>query len=182
LDGLETDGMFSSPRPVVGSPLGLIASTIPVARRPKLGAVGAGPAGSSLTVGPGLAAGEAGLGRYPQRAAVPGVAAQRGGPPSVRAQRRGRHALLAHWLTWAARCRIPAFVKLARTIRTVYLPAIHAGLRLNASNAIAKSTNTKLRVLIRVAFGYRDTDALIAMAMLARGGICPRLPGRPAAA
>jgi hypothetical protein len=30
-------------------------------------------------------------------------------------------------------------------------------------------------------FGYRDTDALIAMAMLERGGLCPPLPGRAAA-
>ena len=44
-----------------------------------------------------------------------------------------------------------------------------------------ESTNTKLRLLMRVAFGYRDTDALIAMAMLDRGGLCPPLPGRAAA-
>lgn len=44
---------------------------------------------------------------------------------------------------------------------------------LKVSNAIAESTDTKLRVLMRAAFGYRDTDGLIAMAMLARGGICP---------
>jgi len=90
-------------------------------------------------------------------------------------------ALLSHWLTWALRCRIPAFVKLARSIKANYLPALHDALRLKVSNAIAESTNTKLRVLMRVAFGYRDTGALIAMAMLARGGICPRLPGRAAA-
>ena len=89
-------------------------------------------------------------------------------------------ALLRHWLVWASRCRIAPFVKLARSIRA-RLPGIHATLRTGLSNAIVESTNTKLRLLMRVAFGYRDTDALIAMAMLDRGGLCPPLPGRAAA-
>jgi len=83
-------------------------------------------------------------------------------------------ALLAHWLAWAARCQIPAFVKLARTIRTTYLTALHATLRLKVSNAIAESTNTKLRVLMRVAFGYRDTEALIAQQRCWTGAVCAR--------
>ncbi len=41
--------------------------------------------------------------------------------------------------------------------------------------------NTKIRLLQRVAFGYRDPEALIAMAMLDLGGCCPDLPGRAAA-
>jgi len=89
-------------------------------------------------------------------------------------------ALLRHWLGWASRCRIEPFVKLARSIRA-RLPGIHATLQTGLSNAIVESTNTKLRLLMRVAFGYRDTDALIAMAMLDRGGLCPPLPGRAAA-
>lgn len=46
------------------------------------------------------------------------------------------------------------------------------------SNALLESTNTKIRVLTRVAFGFRSPEALIAMAMLAVGGCCPELPGR----
>ncbi len=46
------------------------------------------------------------------------------------------------------------------------------------SNALAESTNTKIRVLTRVAFGFRSSEGLIAMAMLAVGGACPDLPGR----
>jgi hypothetical protein len=38
--------------------------------------------------------------------------------------------------------------------------------------------NAKIRVLTRVAFGFRSPEALIAMAMLAVGGCCPPLPGR----
>jgi transposase len=86
-------------------------------------------------------------------------------------------ALLRHWLAWASRCRIDAFVELARKIRRHRVP-IEAALRSVTSNALVESTNTKIRVLTRMAFGFRSPEALIAMAMLAVGGCCPDLPGR----
>ena len=86
--------------------------------------------------------------------------------------------LLAGWLSWAKRSRLPAFVKLAATIGR-YLPLIHHTLDHGLSNALAEATNTHLRVLTRRAYGYHSPDALIAMAMLTRGGLCPPLPGRP---
>lgn len=46
------------------------------------------------------------------------------------------------------------------------------------SNALIESTNTKLRVLHRMAFGFRQPEHLIALALLDRGGYCPPLPGR----
>ena len=49
------------------------------------------------------------------------------------------------------------------------------------SNALIESTNTKIRLLMRMAFGFTNTDALIALAMLALGGYRPNLPGRAAA-
>ena len=82
-----------------------------------------------------------------------------------------------HWLAWPSRCRIPAFVELARKIRRHRIP-IEAALRSGTSNALIESTNTKIRVLTRVAFGFRSPEALISMAMLAVGGCCPALPGR----
>ena len=85
--------------------------------------------------------------------------------------------LLAHWLNWASHCRIEPFVELARKIRR-HRVAIEEALRSGTSNALLESTNTKIRVLTRVAFGFRSPDALIAMAMLAVGGVCPNLPGR----
>ena len=85
--------------------------------------------------------------------------------------------LLAHWLNWASHCRIEAFVELARKIRR-HRGAIEEALRSGTSNALVESTNTKIRVLTRIAFGFRSPDALIAMAMLAVGGVCPDLPGR----
>ena len=46
------------------------------------------------------------------------------------------------------------------------------------SNALVESTNTKLRLLTRMAYGFREPEHLIALAMLDRGGYCPSLPGR----
>jgi transposase len=85
--------------------------------------------------------------------------------------------LLDAWLVWARRCRIPAFVRLAKTI-SAHRAAIQAALTEWLSNALVESTNTKIRLLTRVAFGFRSPDALIALAMLSVGGLCPPLPGR----
>jgi len=46
------------------------------------------------------------------------------------------------------------------------------------SNALVESTNTKIRLLARVAFGFHSPQALIGLAMLSLGGLCPPLPGR----
>ena len=89
-------------------------------------------------------------------------------------------ALLERWLQWARRCRIPSFVKLAKTI-TNHRVGIEAALTHGLSNARVESVNTKLRLLTRIAFGFRSPDALIALAMLDLGGLCPPLPGRAAA-
>ena len=92
---------------------------------------------------------------------------------------RGRRAmrLLDAWLIWARRCRLPSFVKLAASI-TAHRPDIEAALTHELSNARVESVNTKLRLLTRIAFGFRSPHALIALAMLSLGGLCPPLPGR----
>jgi transposase len=89
-------------------------------------------------------------------------------------------ALLKVWLAWASRSKLEAFVELARSIRN-HRAAIEAALVHGLTNARVESVNTKIRLLQRVAFGYRDPEALIAMAMLDLGGCCPDLPGRAAA-
>ena len=89
-------------------------------------------------------------------------------------------ALLKVWLAWASRSKLEAFVELARSIRN-HRAAIEAALVHGLTNARVESVNTKIRLLQRVAFGYRDPEALIAMAMLDLGGCCPYLPGRAAA-
>lgn len=85
--------------------------------------------------------------------------------------------LLDDWLAWARRCRIPSFVKLARSIRD-HRDGIEAALQNELSNARVESINTKLRLITRVAFGFKSPDALIGLAMLSLGGCCPPLPGR----
>ena len=85
--------------------------------------------------------------------------------------------LLAAWLRWAARSKLEPFVKLARSIRR-HLHAIHNMLDTGLSNALIEASNTQLRLLTRQAFGYHSAEALIAMATLRRGGLCPPLPGR----
>ena len=92
---------------------------------------------------------------------------------------KGVHALtmLEGWLAWARRCRIPAFVELGRKIKGTST-GIEAAMLHNLSNALIESTNTKLRVLHRMAFGFRQPEHLIALALLDRGGYCPPLPGR----
>lgn len=87
-------------------------------------------------------------------------------------------ALLDRWLAWAQRCRIDAFVKLGRTIRR-HRAAINQTLTSGTGNALVESTNTKLRVIHRRAYGFRTPEAMIALGMLALGGLCPALPGRP---
>ena len=92
---------------------------------------------------------------------------------------KGRRSLtmLKAWLAWAARSRIPAFVELGRRIRK-NLAGIEAALVHDLSNALIESTNTKLRLLTRVAYGFKEPEHLIALALLDRGGYCPPLPGR----
>ena len=88
----------------------------------------------------------------------------------------GKEAL-DRWISWARRCRIPAFVELQRRIVT-HRRAIDAALDSGLSNALIESTNTKIRLITRVAFGFHGPEPLIALAMLSLGGHPPVLPGR----
>jgi len=86
-------------------------------------------------------------------------------------------ALLERWLKWARRCRLAPFVKLARTI-TDQRPGILAAIEHGLSNARIEAINTQIRLITRRAFGFHSPKALIALAMLTLGGLCPPLPGR----
>jgi transposase len=89
---------------------------------------------------------------------------------------QGKQAL-DRWLAWAQRSRITVFVELGRKIKR-HLTAIHATLEHGLSNGLIESVNTKIRLITRIAFGFKDPDALIALAMLTLGGYRPPLPGR----
>jgi len=84
---------------------------------------------------------------------------------------------LDRWLSWAQRSRIPVFVELQRRV-VDHRAAIEAMMDSGLSNGLIESTNTKIRLLTRIAFGFHGPKPLIALAMLALRGHCPRLPGR----
>ncbi|MGA8993359.1 MAG: ISL3 family transposase [Nocardioidaceae bacterium] len=88
------------------------------------------------------------------------------------------HDALDRWLGWATRSRIEPFVLLAARIRK-HRQAILAAIEHGLSNGLIESANTKIRLITRIAFGFRSPEALIALAMLNLGGHKPFLPGRP---
>jgi len=88
----------------------------------------------------------------------------------------GRVAL-DRWIEWARRSRIPAFVHLQRRIVT-HRAAIDIALDTGLSQDLVESTNTKIRLLTRIAFGFHGYQPLVALALLALGAHPPRLPGR----
>lgn len=88
-----------------------------------------------------------------------------------------RIELLDAWLRWACRSKLAPFVTLARRIRD-YREDIANTLTHKLSNARVESINTKIRLLIRIAFGFKSVEALMALVMLHLGGYDIPLPGR----
>ncbi|MEZ0069422.1 transposase [Streptacidiphilus sp. MAP12-20] len=89
----------------------------------------------------------------------------------------GTAEALQNWVSWARRCRLEPFVKLQRSI-VKHWDAITAAADHRLSNGLVESMNTKIRLITRTAFGFKDPTALIALAMLSLGGHRPHLPGR----
>ena len=85
--------------------------------------------------------------------------------------------LLEAWLKWARRSRIQPFVKLASRI-TEQRERVEAAFITGLSNARVEQINTQIRLIIRRGFGFHSDQAVIALAMLTLGGLCPPLPGR----
>jgi transposase len=85
--------------------------------------------------------------------------------------------LLEAWLQWARRCRLEPFRKLARRISEPR-QRVEAAITANLSNARVEQINTQIRLIMRRGFGYHSEDAVIALAMLSLGGLCPSLPDR----
>jgi transposase len=52
------------------------------------------------------------------------------------------------------------------------------GMTSTSSPGLQITTNTKIRLITRIAFGFHSAEALIALAMLTLGGHRPPLPGR----
>lgn len=85
--------------------------------------------------------------------------------------RRRLHA----WLAWASRSRLPAFVKLARTLRKQF-EGIVAAVEHGLSNGRLEGINNKVRMLSHRAFGFHSAKALLALVFLCCSGIQVPLP------
>lgn len=89
----------------------------------------------------------------------------------------GRDALIAldRWVGWARRCRLPEFVKVAAMI-TKHRASIDASLLTGMSNGLVESTNTKIRLITRRGYGFKNVQNMISLAKLALGHHKPQLP------
>jgi transposase len=81
------------------------------------------------------------------------------------------------WIKWARRCRIPQFVELQKKIAR-HKDAITATVRHGLSNARVEAVNNKIKLTVRIGYGFRNIDNLIALVMLRCSGIKLTLPGR----
>ena len=89
--------------------------------------------------------------------------------------------LLDRWISRASRSRLESFVTAARTIRD-RRPLIINTLEQRLTNGRIEGLNTKVRLIIRRAYGFHSADAALALIMLAAGPITLELPHqRPAA-
>jgi transposase len=77
------------------------------------------------------------------------------------------HAL-DRWCSWARRSRIENFVQLQQRIRR-HRDEILAAIEHGLSNGLIESVNTKIRLITRIAFGFTNPQALIALSMLSLG-------------
>jgi transposase len=90
--------------------------------------------------------------------------------PLARAKTR-----LRAWLAWAARSRLPAFVKLGRTLRQ-YQHGVLAAIEHGLSNGRLEGLNNKIRLLSHRAYGFHSPEALLALVYLCCTGITLPLP------
>jgi transposase len=84
---------------------------------------------------------------------------------------------LEEWLAWAQRCRIPQFVELREKIKR-HFEAILSSVKFGLSNARIEAINNKIKVSIRMAYGFRNIENMLALVMLRCSGVNLTLPGR----
>jgi transposase len=83
---------------------------------------------------------------------------------------------LKQWIKDARNSGIELFVELAEKIRK-HSEGIMNTIRSNISNARVESMNQKIKVTLRMAYGFRNVNNMISLIMLRFGGIKPNLPG-----
>ena len=86
---------------------------------------------------------------------------------------------LMKWRRRAWSSRNPLLVELQKKIKR-HMDAIVATVENGLSNARVEATNNKIKLTVRMAYGFRNIENLIAMIMLRCGGLSVSLPGRAA--
>ena len=81
------------------------------------------------------------------------------------------------WRGRAWRSRIPEFVELQRKVKR-HLDAIVATATHGLTNARVEAINNKIKLIVKMAYGFRNTGNLFAMVMLKCSGLKVPLPGR----
>lgn len=82
---------------------------------------------------------------------------------------------LDRWCSKATRSRLPAFVRVSKTIRK-HRDGILAAIRLGINNARAEGLNNHVRLITRRAYGFHSARAALALVMLSCGPIDLHLP------
>lgn len=86
--------------------------------------------------------------------------------------------LLETWLREAAYCRIKQVVAVEKKVRR-RRDDVLAAVELGIGNGRVEAINNKIKVTVRMGYGFRNTDNLVALLMLRCSDCKPRLPGRP---
>lgn len=85
--------------------------------------------------------------------------------------------LLESWLASACRSGTPAIRELSKKVRR-HKEAIVRAVALGISNARVEAVNNKIKLTVRMGYGFRNIDNLIALVMLRCSNLPITLPGR----
>ena len=86
--------------------------------------------------------------------------------------------LLDAWLHDAAYCKIKPVVDVEKKVRR-RKDDIVAAVELGIGNGRVEAINNKIKVTVKMGYGFRNTDNLVGLLMLRCSDCRPRLPGRP---
>ena len=85
--------------------------------------------------------------------------------------------LLDDWIRRASRCRIAPVVEVEKKVRARRKDIV-AAVGLGVTNGRVEAINSKIKVTVKMAYGFRNVDNLLALVMLRCGELRPTLPGR----
>lgn len=85
--------------------------------------------------------------------------------------------LLDDWMRCAAYCKIGQVVAVEKKVRR-RRDDIVVAVALGVGNGRVEAINNKIKVTVRMGYGYRNIDNLCALLMLRCSDVGPSLPGR----